>query len=425
MRTLSVIQVGGGSGAGAGPRSCPGAGVPARGLVDAPAARDWVSTELGVPVVRTLEQALKTADADAVLLVSPPVTHRALAETAVAGVVTCSSRSRSPSRSGTRRLSRNRRERPPRDGGAELPLPAAVAGAAGPRSAARSAGSAGSGSPAGATCATPGSRARLAWPDAAPVPAGHGDPPRRPAAHDHGPGDRRSRRARLEGPRRAVQVRADRARAARPRRRDARRLRGRLGAAGSETSWNGDWELIGERPRRPGQAGSRRRCAGGVVLEPTARRGCGVPADAPCARPARSAPRAAACPRRRTRRSAPLPTTSGASPRSSRIARSTESDGGRGAGVKIGLFLALFHDRSLDEALAAAPRLDARRSRSRRRGPHAGPRPRRRGPRTRARDLRPLLPREPAASRREVAAARPTEPSATRCSSQPASGSRR
>jgi predicted dehydrogenase len=54
------------------------------GVVDAGApAREWAAT-LGVPVFRRLEQALRSLEPDLVLLVSPPVTHRSLAEAAFA-----------------------------------------------------------------------------------------------------------------------------------------------------------------------------------------------------------------------------------------------------------------------------------------------------------------------------------------------------
>ncbi len=54
-------------------------------LVDAsPAAREWGSTTLGVPVFPRLARALASVDAGAVLLVSPPSTHRALAEESAA-----------------------------------------------------------------------------------------------------------------------------------------------------------------------------------------------------------------------------------------------------------------------------------------------------------------------------------------------------
>jgi predicted dehydrogenase len=51
---------------------------------DAAAAREWASAELGVPAFRRLDQALGSVEADAVLLVSPPSTHRPLAEAALA-----------------------------------------------------------------------------------------------------------------------------------------------------------------------------------------------------------------------------------------------------------------------------------------------------------------------------------------------------
>src|SRR5581483_7369986 len=53
------------------------------GVVDAGApAREWAAG-LGVPVFRRLERALETLGPELVLLVSPPATHRPLAETAL------------------------------------------------------------------------------------------------------------------------------------------------------------------------------------------------------------------------------------------------------------------------------------------------------------------------------------------------------
>jgi predicted dehydrogenase len=85
-RPLSVIQVG----AGFWGRSwaelvhaMPGFRLAA--LVDAAAAvREWGTAELGVPVFAGLGRALAKTDAEAVLLVTPPDGHRALAETAFA-----------------------------------------------------------------------------------------------------------------------------------------------------------------------------------------------------------------------------------------------------------------------------------------------------------------------------------------------------
>ncbi len=51
---------------------------------DSAAAREWAAAELRVPTFRRLDQALESVDADAVLLVSPPATHRPLAEEALA-----------------------------------------------------------------------------------------------------------------------------------------------------------------------------------------------------------------------------------------------------------------------------------------------------------------------------------------------------
>lgn len=54
-------------------------------LVDASrTAREWAAAELGVPTARMLERALASVEADAVLLVSPPATHRPFAELALA-----------------------------------------------------------------------------------------------------------------------------------------------------------------------------------------------------------------------------------------------------------------------------------------------------------------------------------------------------
>jgi predicted dehydrogenase len=51
---------------------------------DVTGVREWAGAELGVPAFRRLGQALASVDADAVLLVSPPATHRRLAEEALA-----------------------------------------------------------------------------------------------------------------------------------------------------------------------------------------------------------------------------------------------------------------------------------------------------------------------------------------------------
>jgi predicted dehydrogenase len=50
---------------------------------DAGGVREWAAAELGVPAFRRLGQALAAVDAQAVLLVSPPATHRRLAEEAL------------------------------------------------------------------------------------------------------------------------------------------------------------------------------------------------------------------------------------------------------------------------------------------------------------------------------------------------------
>jgi predicted dehydrogenase len=54
-------------------------------LVDASAdARHWASETLGAPVFRTLSKALRAVESHAVLLVSPPDTHRPLVEASLA-----------------------------------------------------------------------------------------------------------------------------------------------------------------------------------------------------------------------------------------------------------------------------------------------------------------------------------------------------
>jgi predicted dehydrogenase len=86
VKALSIVQVG----AGLWGRSWAGVvhGAPGfrlAALVDeAAAAREWAGAELGVPAFSRLDRALGSVEADAVLLVSPPSTHRPLAEAALA-----------------------------------------------------------------------------------------------------------------------------------------------------------------------------------------------------------------------------------------------------------------------------------------------------------------------------------------------------
>jgi len=86
VRTLSLIQVGAGLWGRSWAELAHGApGFRLAALVDdAPQAREQAGAELGVPAFRRLGQALRSVDADAVLLVSPPSTHRPLAEEALA-----------------------------------------------------------------------------------------------------------------------------------------------------------------------------------------------------------------------------------------------------------------------------------------------------------------------------------------------------
>lgn len=86
MAELAIIQVGvGNAGRAWAKRVQSTAGVRLAAVVDgAAAAREWATAELGVPTFRRHGQALESVDADAVLLVSPPSSHRLLAEDALA-----------------------------------------------------------------------------------------------------------------------------------------------------------------------------------------------------------------------------------------------------------------------------------------------------------------------------------------------------
>ena len=253
---------------------------------------------------------------------------------------------------------------PSRDGGAELPLPAAVARAPRARSRpARSARCSGSASPAGATCATPGSRAATGAAGCRTrylldMAIHHVDMLRMITGARGG----RGRRAQLGRARRAVPARSHGGGAAHARRRHAglaTRARGR--SRSSQTSWNGDWELVGSRGARDLVGRCRRRAARDGPARPTSRAG-----------PARGA-----CPRcrpidrlgvlaelRRAVAAGERPECSAADNLRSlavifALARSTEERRPRpcrGAArrVKIGLFLALYADLTLEQALAAA-----------------------------------------------------------------------
>jgi len=85
LRPLSVVQVGVGLwGQSWAELVARASGFRLAGVVDAGApAREWAGG-LGVPVFRRLEQALSALTPELVLLVSPPATHRPLAETALA-----------------------------------------------------------------------------------------------------------------------------------------------------------------------------------------------------------------------------------------------------------------------------------------------------------------------------------------------------
>ena len=261
--------------------------------------------------------------------------------------------------------------------------------------------------------------ARLAGPDAAPVSARHGDPPRRHAPHDHGRRGRGGRCAQLGRSRRAVQARPHGGGAAHARRRHARLLRGNVGGAPRA-------DLVERRlgaARRPGACdvvGGRRRRAARNGAVRAARRACPARAAAVAAgaRPARGA-RGAAAGARGRRRAGVLRRRQPAQPLRDPGARPL--DGGAPAGPPRGDPRS-DEDRSLPGAVRRPhARGGARRrcrGRLRDRRDHVGslelPLPARRAPRRRdgarplplardrprARDLGALVPRKPAASRR-------------------------
>lgn len=86
MKALAIIQVGGGIwGRGWAELTHRAAGFRLAALVDASAkVREWASAEFGVPTFARLDRALEGVQADAVLLATPPGTHRPLAEAALA-----------------------------------------------------------------------------------------------------------------------------------------------------------------------------------------------------------------------------------------------------------------------------------------------------------------------------------------------------
>jgi predicted dehydrogenase len=86
VRPLRIVQVGGGFWGRSWAELVHGAsGFRLAGLVDAAKdIRTWGADELEVPVFARLEQAVDAAEADAVVLVTPPETHRPLGELALA-----------------------------------------------------------------------------------------------------------------------------------------------------------------------------------------------------------------------------------------------------------------------------------------------------------------------------------------------------
>ena len=129
---------------------------------------------------------------------------------------------------------------------------------------------------------------------------------------------------------------------------------GTFAAAGAETSWNGDWELVGADARATWTGGVVDPLRGTVTLqrygEPPARVALPVlPALDRVGVLRRAAPRSA----RRARAGGQRrrqPADVRRRPRDRALDRRTAAR----RAVKIGLFLALFHDRPLGDALAAA-----------------------------------------------------------------------
>ena len=135
VRVLSIIQVGGGIwGQSWAELVYRATGFRLAALVDASATvREWASAELGVPVFARLEQALEGVEADAVLLASPPKTHRRLGEAALAsGLHVISEKPLTLELEDAQALvDKAEHTRAQRNGRAELPLSAAAASAAG------------------------------------------------------------------------------------------------------------------------------------------------------------------------------------------------------------------------------------------------------------------------------------------------------
>ena len=210
----------------------------------------------------------------------------------------------------------------------------------------------------------------------------------------------------------------------------------------SETSWNGDWELLGERGRATWSGGvddallgvvrfGRHRERAARVKLPSLR--CGRPARRPRRAPARRRRRRAAGILRGRQRQEPRRDS-----RDRPLDRRAPAGARRGAarGVKIGLFLALFSDRPLEEALDAAvaagcetveimsgawsPHCRPAELLERRGGARAL-----RGARRRARARRSRRSRATRTRSIPTAASRParTRPTATRCGSRPSSAS--
>ena len=129
---------------------------------------------------------------------------------------------------------------------------------------------------------------------------------------------------------------------------------GTWAATDAETSWNGDWELdrregARDLDRRRRRRAARRRAPPALRLEARA----GGAAAARRGRPARRAPRASPC-RRRGDAARDVGRGQPEEPRRDPRDRALGRRAPAGPAVKIGLFLALFHDRTLEEALDAA-----------------------------------------------------------------------
>ena len=359
MRTLSLIQVGAGLWGRSWAEVAHGAsGFRLAALVDAaPAAREWVAAELGVPAFPRLDRALDSVAADAVLLVSPPATHRPLAEAALAaGLHVLSEKpfaltladARAVALAGARAkrevmVAQNYRFRRQPRALQQLVATDALGSLLGVRIACRR-------DLRNAWISSRDWRGKMAHPYLLDMAIHHVDMLRQITGREIAQVDARAWRVpdspfRNEPAVEALLTLDDGTPVA---------YEGTWAATTAETSWNGDWELVGEQARATWSGGVDDPLRGIVDLE---RYG---------SKPERVAlPRLAAVDRlgvlRELRRAlaegAPpetLPRGQPEEPQRDLRDRALGRERTAGSAVKIGLFLALFHDRTLEEALDVA-----------------------------------------------------------------------